>query len=156
MRVLRAESDHAADIVAGQAANVHPAELVRPAGQIDEAEQGRGQRGLARSAGADHRHPLSGPEVEIHAVHGGRPIRLVAWPTRPRAAQPDRPCRTVGERGGDCRLRHRHRHRGVQHAEYPLAAAADPSQRRQCCRKQLHGLERRKRHEDDHGQHDPL
>ena len=73
-----AAADHGAHLVGAVAGQVGAAQRGRAAGQVAEPQQHGGHRGLARPAGADQGDPPPGRQVEVHAVEGQRPARLVA------------------------------------------------------------------------------
>ena len=94
VRVLRAAADEPAHVVGGVGGEVVTAQGGGAAGQVREPHQEGGDRGLARSVGADEGDTPARAEVEVEAVERERSVRAVADPGG-------------AERDGDRRLRRR-------------------------------------------------
>ncbi len=149
VRVLRAQADHPADVLAGEFAGVDGAGQPHAAGgRLDEAQQDVREGGLAGAGRADHGDPPAGPQFEVDAAQ--RVVRG-AGPTGGQSADDDREL-GGGQRLGRGRFGDRER-RGQDFGEAFLrGAGALPEAHRGGHRGD--GLERGQRGEHHDGQAD--
>ncbi len=105
VRVLEDHADLRAQLGDGGLGGVVPADLDRPAHVCgyrvrNEAVEGQGERGLARSAGAEQEHDLARGDVEAHRCGGGGSLALVG---DGEIANPEQGCGTAAGPGCLCR-----------------------------------------------------
>ena len=118
-RLLRHDADRRPELDEGQAAEIGSAQRDVSLGRVPEAGDERRHRRLARAAGSDEGHDLSGTDMRAHAVQSPRIFGFVSEPdiVERQAAR----CAGRGQREGMARLPDRRLR--VEQLEHPPRGA---------------------------------
>ncbi len=68
--ILKDESEPSPDLAQGGLIELDPSDLDRPSLGLEDPDQQQQQRRLAGAVGTEHGHPLTGLDLEVHAVDG--------------------------------------------------------------------------------------